>query len=196
MYTEYGKYNDESVYLNEDSILFVKGKNSEKYVQLTNELEVMVEKRNSLRRGISYNKNRLAKGKFTKQKISKFLYVLALLIAIVASLINHFIPFINISHLLGSCIVLIGINSIDDILQESAKIDCDNKIKHLEKEIDRCNLNIKILEDLIDNVKKEITCNNITVSKINKIDELKRIRDTYQKDYNIKNVDKTYKKLK
>lgn len=190
MYTEFGKYNDKSVYLDGDSILFLNGKDSEEYINLKNELELKLEKRNSLKRGIPFYKNKYAKGKFTKQILSKILFSLFVLSGVIGVTIHYFVPFINTLYIVGYGMTLAILFDIDDRLQKSAKIDCDNKIKHLEIEIDRCNVDIDTLLKWTNELEKDLSCESISISKINKVDELKKIKETYLSEYNVRNDDK------
>ncbi len=192
MYTEYVEFDEKRVYISDDNIAkVIEGDYLGIIIDKENELENLKHRRDSLNRGITYHKNRIAKRKFMKQRIGTALYILFFLSGAVGVGIHYFYPFINMIWLTLYGLSLVMVVSIDDALCKSAKKDCEGKIKHLNKEIERYDEMIYYVKKEIDELKENTTEKVISLNKVNGIEELLKLKETFKNEYSIKNSDKT-----
>ena len=193
MYTEYAEFDEKRIYITDDGIAkVIEGDNVAELIDKENELENLKHRRDSLKRGITYHQNRLAKHKFMKQRIGTFINILFFLAGIVGVGIHYFYPFVNMIWVALYGFSMMGVMTIDDALNKSAKKDCEGKINYFNKEIERFDEMIYYVKKEIKELSENTTEKVVSLNRVRDIEELLNIKETFKNEYKIEEHDKIF----
>lgn len=189
MYTDKIEIDDLKIYVGDsDKVKIIKGEDDVKIIDTTNLIELYDEKIENQNRAIKYYQNKIRHRKFMKQILAgKLIFIYLIFLPIVLISINYTSYLLAIIYALGFKIVL----DASDKLDKSARDDCTRKIKKFNENINKYSLDRVCLQDKLYKLEKKNEVKEAHIEKINDIEELKKIKQTFIDEYNIKNNDKT-----
>ena len=189
MYTDKIEIDDLKIYVGDsDKVKIIKGEDDVKIIDTTNLIELYDEKIENQNRAIKYYQNKIQHRKFMKQILAgKLIFIYLIFLPIIIISINYTSYLLAIIYALGFKIVL----DVSDKLDKSARDDCTRKINKFNENINKYSLDRVCLQDKLYKLEKKNEVKEAHIEKINDIEELKKIKQTFIDEYNIKNNDKT-----
>ena len=191
MYTESETNGDSSFYIESE---LIKDDSFKDISDLENKISLYNTKKYIVCKRISYEKNLLARNRYSKQKLAK--KIILLYFALGMSII--FIPISVLQVIIAvlyTCFFA-KILDISDNLNKKSRIECNKKVNKMRSEVNKYNLEIANLKKEIKQLKEKEIVAKVEIHGINQVDELKKIRETYLNDNNSIVHNKTYKKQK
>ena len=189
MFTDKIEIDDLKIYVGDsDKVKIIKGEDDVKVIDTTNLIELYNEKIENQNRAIKYYQNKIRNRKFMKQILAdKLIFIYLIFLPIVLISMHNTTFTLGFIYALGFKIVL----DASDKLDKSARDDCMKKINKFNENINKYSFDLICLQDKLYKLEKRNEVKEAHIEKINDIEELKKIKQTFIDEYNIKEKEKT-----